>query len=665
MSGYFRILTLVCLTLLPARIAEAQSPSVQHGNSIPLIDLTDQNHRQVIVDREKGQYLGHPTTVLLEDGKTIVIVYPRGHGRGAIVMKRSSDGGLTWSDRLPVPENWSTSKETPTIHRVIDPQGKKRLVLFSGLYPIRKSVSEDDGHTWTPLEPIGDFGGIVAMASVERLKNGDYLALFHDDGRFLHAGGRPGRFRVYKTISHDGGLTWGPPEVIAEHPTAHLCEPGLIRSPDGRQIAVLLRENSRKYHSFVIFSDDEGRTWSKPRELPASQSGDRHVGKYGPDGRLFLSFRDTMHQSPTWGDWVGWVGTYDDIVAGREGQFRVRLMDNHKASDCAYPGLEVQPDGTFVATTYGHWTEGEPSYIVGVRFTLAELDELAKGRSTTIPKTAEKPGKIRLLIVEGVSNHDWQHRLALVKEILARDGSFEVDVTVTPSKAGDPAWEKWRPDFSKYDVVLSGYNNLGGKPGWPEPVRRTFEEFVRDGGGFYCYHEANNAFAEWPEYNRIIGLGWRGKSFGKAIVIEPDETLRFLPPGEGAGTGHGARLDVTVHQIGTHPIHRGLPRSWMAADIEIYRFARGPAEQLTALAYAKDPQTKLQFPIEWTVQYGKGRVFVSTYGHVWSNQADPKGMRCAGFQTIMVRALKWLAGRDPGETSPPDFPAPNAVSLRR
>ena len=53
----------------------------------------------------------------------MIAVYPKGHGRGAIVMKRSTDGGLTWSDRLPTPENWATSKETPTIHRVVDPQG--------------------------------------------------------------------------------------------------------------------------------------------------------------------------------------------------------------------------------------------------------------------------------------------------------------------------------------------------------------------------------------------------------------------------------------------------------------------------------------------------------------------------------------------------------------
>src|SRR5206468_3649047 len=109
---------------------------------------------------------------------------------GAIVLKRSTDGGLSWSARQPTPASWDTSLETPTIHRVIDRQGTKRLILFSGLYPIRMAVSENDGLTWSELAPIGDFGGIVTMSSVERLKNGDYLALFHDDGRFLAAGGK-------------------------------------------------------------------------------------------------------------------------------------------------------------------------------------------------------------------------------------------------------------------------------------------------------------------------------------------------------------------------------------------------------------------------------------------------------------------------------------------
>lgn len=373
--------------LLPAGNSPANQAKVTdaqpRGYSIPLIDLSRHEHRQVVVDREEGQYLGHPTTVLLEDGKTMIIVYPKGHGRGAIVMKRSDDAGLTWSERLPVPDNWATSKETPTIYRTIDPRdGARRIILFSGLYPIRMAVSEDDGATWSPLEPIGDYGGIVAMGCVEQLKNGDYVAMFHDDGRFYHEDGKRTRtFRLYQTFSHDGGLTWGEPEVIYVNSEMHLCEPGILRSPDGDQLAILLRENSRTRNSHVMFSDNEAIDWSAPRELPGALTGDRHTAEYAPDGRLFISFRDTTHESRTQGDWVGWVGTYEDIVEGRQGQYRVRLMDNHHRWDCAYPGVEVLKDGTFVTTTYGHWVEGEEPFIVSVRFTLEELDEIAAKQS--------------------------------------------------------------------------------------------------------------------------------------------------------------------------------------------------------------------------------------------------------------------------------------------
>src|SRR5688572_20485536 len=381
-------------TLLPPKNLRSK---LSPGYTIPTVDISAERTRQVIVDREPGQYLGHPTTVLLEDSKTMLIVYPKGHGRGAIVYKRSTDGGRTWSERLPTPKSWETSLEVPTLHRVVDAAGKKRIIMFSGLYPIRMAVTEDDGGHWSELEPIGDFGGVVTMATVMALKTpGHYLAFFHDDGRFIRGGdearylvksphsdhtsptARPWRFWVYTTLSKDGGLTWSVPAPIAMLPDASLCEPGAVRSPDGKQVAVLLRENSRKYNSFVIFSNDEGLTWTEPRELPASLTGDRHTAKYAPDGRLFISFRDTTHVSPSKGDWVGWVGTYEDIVSGKEGQYRIRIMDNTKGADCTYPGVELLPDGTFVTTTYGHWAEGEQPYIVSVRFKLDELDRKVK-----------------------------------------------------------------------------------------------------------------------------------------------------------------------------------------------------------------------------------------------------------------------------------------------
>ena len=111
-------------------------------------------------------------------------------------------------------------------------------------------------------------------------------------------------------------------------------------------------------------------------------TGDRHTAKYSPDGRLLISFRcisPTAERAkrPFEGDWVAWVGTYDDLVRNQPGQYFVRLMDNTKGHDTTYPGVEVLPDGTFVVTTYGHWTQGESPYIMSVRIKLDELDAMA------------------------------------------------------------------------------------------------------------------------------------------------------------------------------------------------------------------------------------------------------------------------------------------------
>lgn len=366
------------------------------GPEVRFIDLATDTERQVVVDKEEGQYLGHVSTCLLDDGKTILAVYPKGHGRGAIVYKRSRNGGDSWSERLPTPASWATSREVPTLHRMTGADGKKRIIMWSGLYPARLAVTEDDGETWSELEKAGEWGGIVVMGSDMELKTGKghYLSLFHDDGRFFTEGGKlakPVQFRLFQTNTDDGGLTWSFPREIQKGSEVHLCEPGLVRSPDGKQLAVLLRENKRVKNSHIMFSDDEGKTWSEPRELPITLTGDRHTCRYGKDGRLGIVFRGRYAKGnvlpQTDGECVAWVGTYEDLAEGRPGQYILRLLDNKKGHDTTYPGVEVLPNeiGTFVVTTYGHWEEGEAPYILSTRFYLEELDALAKlGQCETI-----------------------------------------------------------------------------------------------------------------------------------------------------------------------------------------------------------------------------------------------------------------------------------------
>jgi type 1 glutamine amidotransferase len=107
-----------------------------------------------------------------------------------------------------------------------------------------------------------------------------------------------------------------------------------------------------------------------------------------------------------------------------------------------------------------------------------------------------------------------------------------------------------------------------------------------------------------------------------------------------------------------------MPRAWLTPGLEVYYYARGPAENVQVLSYGFDPRTKMNWPLEWTVNYGKGRVYTSTFGHVWKGDVQPASMRCADEQTLMLRALQWVAKRPITVAVPADFPTEKAVSVR-
>ena len=411
--------------------------------SIPTIDLSRETWRQVIVESIPGQYLGHPTTVLLRDNKTILVTYPLGHGGPSAVLKKSTDGGLTWSERLPVPDNWKTATNCPCLHRLTGPDGVERLFVFEGNGEMRQSVSLDNGETWTPLEPNG-LHCVVAPITIVPIAGGRHLAMYQ------------WKLAIWQSISHNGGLTWDSQQMIAEYEGAHPCEPAVIRSPDGKQLAGIMRENTRRYNSMLIVSDDEGETWSKPVELPASLTGDRHMPRYSHDGRLVIPFRDTALGSPTKGDFVAWVGTYYDMVSLREGQYRVRLLDSPVKGDLGYPGLELLPDGTLIATTYAVLKKGEKQSVVSVRFKVEELDK----------KAAMLPKQTALFVAGKDGYHTYRIPAIVVSTrgtILAfcegrrNSGSDTGDIDIVLKRSFDNG-ETWEPTQL---VANDGPNTMG------------------------------------------------------------------------------------------------------------------------------------------------------------------------------------------------------------
>ena len=279
---------------------------------------------------------------------------------------------------------------------------------------------------------------------------------------------------------------------------------------------------------------------------------------------------------------------------------------------------------------------------------------------------ATKPDKlIDVLIIDGFSNHDWQQTTLLTRRILEETGRFKVAVSTAPATGDTTDWGKWNPVFGDYEVVIQNTNNIQNKKiRWPRRVEEQLEHYVKSGGGLYILHSANNAFAHWPEYDRMIGLGWRPKETGYAVEIAPDRRIIRIPPGAGSGTSHGKRFDALVQVLSPHPINKGLPQQWLTPSMELYTHARGPAENISILSFAFDSATNKSWPVEWVVKYGKGRVYNSSMGHLWKDEIYPISYRCIGFQTTLIRATEWLATGKVRYPVPANFPTKAAISVR-
>lgn len=269
---------------------------------------------------------------------------------------------------------------------------------------------------------------------------------------------------------------------------------------------------------------------------------------------------------------------------------------------------------------------------------------------------------IKALVIDGQNNHDWRSTTPALKKILESTGLFQVDVITTPPKGAD--FSGFRPEFDKYRVVVSNYNDFGGGTLWREEVRSAFEKYVRAGGGFVSYHAADNAFPAWPAFNLMIGIGgWMGRDekSGPYWYFRDGKLVSDASPGP-AGS-HGPRTPFqVVARDPRHPILRGLPETWMHASDELYAHMRGPGENMDVLATGfSEPSnsgTGRDEPMLMALTFGQGRVFHTTLGH------DVPAMQCVGFIVTLQRGAEWAATGKVTQKPPSDFPSAAKVVTR-
>lgn len=275
-----------------------------------------------------------------------------------------------------------------------------------------------------------------------------------------------------------------------------------------------------------------------------------------------------------------------------------------------------------------------------------------------LPQNADAADKLRLLILDGQNNHNWRATTPILREFLTRSGRFDVSVATTPKEKSPAAdWNGFQPNFGEFQVVLSNYNGEM----WPEPVRKGLEKYVNDGGGLVIVHAANNAFTGWPEYNTMIGLGWRGADFGDRVTTSDAGEVIRTEKGKGPGAGHGSQHEFAIRlRDVAHPVVKGMPTEWLHAKDELYHGQRGPAANMhliaTAFADKAHGGTGDHEPMIWWIPYGQGKVFTTVMGHA------EYSMKCVGFQSVVARGSEWSATGQVTLPIPEKFPAADKVS---
>ncbi|NQV31362.1 MAG: ThuA domain-containing protein [Phycisphaeraceae bacterium] len=225
-----------------------------------------------------------------------------------------------------------------------------------------------------------------------------------------------------------------------------------------------------------------------------------------------------------------------------------------------------------------------------------------------MPAYGNTQARIRVLILSGSNNHNWQKTTPCLKQIFDANDLFQVSVTEQPQTCG-------AEDLANIDVIVSNWNAFGkGKADtdWPAPTRTAFLDFIRQGGGHVMVHAGGSSFYDWPEYHRIAA-SW------------------------GPKTSHGPMHTFKVEVADpNHALVRGV-KPFSIRD-ELWNSTKFPEDShvlLTAHSSQKNGGTGQPETLLCVSSFGRGRCVNLMLGH------DVSAMRYLEFQQLLSRSCAW------------------------
>jgi hypothetical protein len=259
--------------------------------------------------RNAGRFTKNPDIIELPSGR-LMLVYSDTEQHLSredqyLVLLTSADQGKTWRKQGVVDSHDMRKGEerlvTPRLSRLND--GRLIVLIdqddwghFHEDEPagIMCYWSTDEGATWTKAQRLAIKG--FEPDRVLDLPDGSL-------GFGAHVmRGDSQEFADVLYCSTDGGKTWAERATMAHDGYHRFCEGG-VAILNGGELACILRENhSAGMPDFVVFSKDNGHTWSAPQPLPFSFH--RPYVKQLADGRVLVTGRNVLGGLGTFG-WVG------------------------------------------------------------------------------------------------------------------------------------------------------------------------------------------------------------------------------------------------------------------------------------------------------------------------------------------------------------------------